>query len=402
MMPPRGLGDVAAAAAVAAAVAAVGGGMESQVDRQRRRLYVGNLPPPVSEGMLMQVFSAALQHLDAGAGASLRGVSLHSSRKFAFLEFVGPADATRALSLDGLQVEGYSLKLRRPKDYVPLPGESADPLPPQPSQLLPGVVSTTVPDGPNKVYIGNLPLTLGEIEVKELLASFGALRAFHLVTDGGNGPSRGFGFCEYLDPSVTNAACEGLNDTLLQGRALVVQRAHVGASNNGGGPPGGGMPGPGGVGGIGQADPFVPSGALENPDTRTILNMGIPSGAIVHALFENASPESPSRVVQLLNLVWREDVQDDDDFEDVKADIIEQCSKFGTLLSWYIPRPPPEDFDRADEPAAVPCVGRVFVQFDSLEASKRALEELSGRKYNGRTVITAYFDEDKYESRSFP
>ena len=41
-----------------------------------------------------------------------------------------------------------------------------------------GVVSTNVTDGPNKVYVGNLPNHLKPDQVKELVEMFGELRAF--------------------------------------------------------------------------------------------------------------------------------------------------------------------------------------------------------------------------------
>jgi len=41
-------------------------------------------------------------------------------------------------------------------------------------------------------------------QVKELLSSFGPLRSFNLVMDTATGLSKGFAFCEYLDPNVTD------------------------------------------------------------------------------------------------------------------------------------------------------------------------------------------------------
>ena len=41
---------------------------------------------------------------------------------------------------------------------------------------MPGVVSTVVPDSPNKLFIGGLPNYLNEEQVKELLTSFGSLK----------------------------------------------------------------------------------------------------------------------------------------------------------------------------------------------------------------------------------
>ena len=36
------------------------------------------------------------------------------------------------------------------------------------------------------------------------MSSFGQLRSFNLVMDTGTGMSKGFAFCEYLDPLVTD------------------------------------------------------------------------------------------------------------------------------------------------------------------------------------------------------
>ena len=40
-----------------------------------------------------------------------------------------------------------------------------------------------IPEGPNKVFVGGLPIGLNEAQVRELLSEFGELRAFHLVMD---------------------------------------------------------------------------------------------------------------------------------------------------------------------------------------------------------------------------
>ena len=59
-----------------------------------------------------------------------------------------------------------------------------------PNFNVPGVVSTVVPDSANKVFLGGLPNYLNEDQVKELLTSFGQLRAFNLVKDSATGLSK--------------------------------------------------------------------------------------------------------------------------------------------------------------------------------------------------------------------
>ena len=75
------------------------------------------------------------------------------------------------------------------------------------------MVSTVVPDSPHKVFLGGLPNYLNEDQVKELLTSFGQLRAFNLVKDSATGLSKGYAFCEYVDVSITDQAIAGKDTT---------------------------------------------------------------------------------------------------------------------------------------------------------------------------------------------
>ena len=103
------------------------------------------------------------------------------------------------MAFDGINFKGQSLKIRRPHDYQPMPGMSE-----QPQATVPGVISTFVADSPFKIFIGGLPNYLNEDQVKELLMSFGQLRAFNLVKDSATGLSKGYAFCEYADTQITD------------------------------------------------------------------------------------------------------------------------------------------------------------------------------------------------------
>ena len=88
------------------------------------------------------------------------------------------------MAFDGIIFINGPLKIRRPKDYG---GEN---VPGSPGIHVPGVVSTNVPDSINKIFVGGLPTYLNEEQVMELLKSFGELKAFNLVRENGNGPSK--------------------------------------------------------------------------------------------------------------------------------------------------------------------------------------------------------------------
>ena len=68
------------------------------------------------------------------------------------------------MAFDGIIFINGPLKSRRPKDYG---GPETMP----PSAYVPGVVSTNVPDSPNKIFVGGLPTYLNEEQVMELLKS---------------------------------------------------------------------------------------------------------------------------------------------------------------------------------------------------------------------------------------
>ena len=87
------------------------------------------------------------------------------------------------MAFDGIIFINGPLKIRRPKDYGGIDMSA-------PSVHVPGVVSTNVPDSINKVFVGGLPTYLNEEQVMELLKSFGDLKAFNLVRENGNGPSK--------------------------------------------------------------------------------------------------------------------------------------------------------------------------------------------------------------------
>ena len=76
--------------------------------------------------------------------------------------------------------------------------------------------------------MGGLPNYLNEDQVKELLTSFGQLRAFNLVKDSATGLSKGYAFCEYVDVSITDQAIAGKDDlTLFEKKRMEILLPHI-------------------------------------------------------------------------------------------------------------------------------------------------------------------------------
>lgn len=74
--------------------------------------------------VLMQLFNQAM--VAAGKGnpdePPIVGVQVNEAKPFAFLETRTPHDAANVLLFDGLTIGSNCLKVRRPKDFKPLPG----------------------------------------------------------------------------------------------------------------------------------------------------------------------------------------------------------------------------------------------------------------------------------------
>lgn len=74
-----------------------------------------------------------------------------------------------------------------------------------------------------RIYVGNLPFTATEDELRELFNSYGTVREVHLVTDRETGRPRGFGFVEMEDGA--DEAIEAIHGSQLGGRTLTVNEA---------------------------------------------------------------------------------------------------------------------------------------------------------------------------------
>ena len=102
-----------------------------------------------------------------------------------------------------------------------------------------------------KIYVGNLPFTATEADVKELFAQHGNVDSVALPTDRETGRPRGFGFVE-MPQADAQRAMQALNGFNMGGRPLRVNEAQDRprtGGGGGGGPRGGGGGRPGGGGG---------------------------------------------------------------------------------------------------------------------------------------------------------
>ena len=101
-----------------------------------------------------------------------------------------------------------------------------------------------------KIYVGNLPFSATEPDVRDLFAQHGTVESVALPTDRETGRPRGFGFVE-MPQADAQRAMAALNGFNMGGRPLRVNEAQDRPRTGGGGPRGGGGGRSGGFGGGG-------------------------------------------------------------------------------------------------------------------------------------------------------
>jgi RNA recognition motif-containing protein len=97
-----------------------------------------------------------------------------------------------------------------------------------------------------KLYVGNLPYSTTEDEVRALFAEVGVVTSVALITDRATGHPKGFGFVEMETEQAAQDAIAKLNGREVQGRALNISEARPLTERPGGGNRGGGHRGGGG------------------------------------------------------------------------------------------------------------------------------------------------------------
>ncbi|CDI75477.1 U2 snRNP auxiliary factor or splicing facotr, putative [Eimeria praecox] len=302
---------------------------------------------------------------------------LQENGRYCFLDLRSHEWVVLCLKLDGITFNNNSLKVMRPKEYVQPPGGDPaktvhipelerNPKPPE------NEVRATAPprSADCKLYIQNLPQEMGEDQVRDLLEQFGKLRVLNLIKNRQTGQHRGYGFFEYEDPDVTDQAIESLNGFVCGATVLSVQRSN-----------------------------FMPDILPTKQHTTEVTSL--PSSTSYAVLSDpvvaiqvragRTIGEKPSRIVQLLNTIYPEDVMTDSSHDAAVKDIRSEAEKYGPLEEVIIPRP-------NEDLSYKPGVGKVFLVYGDVTSARRAQLMLNGRRFDQtRVVCAAFFPEQRFK-----
>lgn len=84
-----------------------------------------------------------------------------------------------------------------------------------------------------KIYVGNLPFSVTEQDVRTLFETYGSVSEVKMIMDRETGRPRGFGFVRMDDPGASNAIAQ-LDRTDYEGRTINVSVAREKQRDGGG------------------------------------------------------------------------------------------------------------------------------------------------------------------------
>lgn len=108
------------------------------------------------------------------------------------------------INMDNTDWRGFRIRIQKPRrffnDYNDTQGNNAKKRATKKNQNF-------LSDSDNKLFMGGIPVTAKEKEIKDIVESFGQLKTFNLVKDPNNEElNRGFCFFEYVDEKDTEKA----------------------------------------------------------------------------------------------------------------------------------------------------------------------------------------------------
>lgn len=350
-------------------------------DKINRELFVGNTPPGTSEMLLLQFLNGALRRVKLCEIHETPILNCRVNSKFAFIELVNSDTANRALNLNGIPFLGAVLKVSRPSKYSGpmVTSRSWQELTGQ--QLPTGVALDAEQEKVNReLFIGNTTPEMTEQMLKDFLGN--ALEQVGLSVLPGNPISAcrvsgKFAFIELRSPQ------EAANALNLNNIPFLGTQLRVGRPSKWNGP----------TSPHGNWEDILAkymSGELQLPNkdgggnTQNQQNNGAQQPH-----FPPRITNPPSRVVELKNMLTKEDLENDEEYNDILEDTTEECSQFGQLVNVVIPK--------GNEVGAT----KIFLEYTSESDAAKAIGGLEGRTFDGRKVEADYFDETKFTKKDY-
>lgn len=336
-------GDTTTAIAGAAGNVFVGGtAFGAAYAKHSKRLYVGNLPVGVTERELEDFFNMMLisdsfsdQEAQQPAVAS---VVIGADRLYAFVDFSTTEMTNLALNMNGMQLNGCALKIKRPRD----PNDTQQ--------------TTLEEEGKSDQYIlWNIPEYLEDAHVKLLLQLIGDLKVFIFLRHRNTKQSARVVVFQFDESIFNEIAVEVLSQIRLEEHDLRV---------------------------------------MKMADCRPITKVWNVLSSF--GLIPDIVSVPSSRVVMLANLIPSDTLskQPLEHFNAVERLVRQEAERHGPIQAIVVPKP-----GEPGEP--VPGLGFCYVQFADEETAERACEAMAGRRFDNEVVLAGLYPEERFSCLSF-
>ncbi|KAI4323372.1 hypothetical protein L6164_022985 [Bauhinia variegata] len=177
-----------------------------------RRLYIGNIPRNVNNSELAKIVE---EHGAVEKAEVMYDKYSGRSRRFAFVTMKTVEEANAAIEkLNGSEIGGRQIKV----NITEKPLSSVD------LSFLQAEESEFV-DSPHKVYVGNLAKTVTSDTLKTFFSEKGKVLSAKVSRVPGTSKSSGFGFVSFSSDEDVEAAISSLNNALLEGQKIRVNKA---------------------------------------------------------------------------------------------------------------------------------------------------------------------------------
>ncbi|CAH8869223.1 unnamed protein product [Trichobilharzia szidati] len=296
------------------------------------------------------------------------------SKGIAYVEFREVESAQLALGLTGTRLLGVPIQIQQ--SHAEKNRVNATPSLPRPTQQN---------RGPMKLYIGSLHYNITEEMLKGIFEPFGKIEDIKLIKDPTTNRSQGYGFVTYVNSDDARKALDQLNGFELAGRPMKVNH-------------------------VTERSEYACLSALDNDEAdRAGVDLGttgrlalmaklaegtgleIPKAALAqlhigqnNPILGSAGSVSSSSAIAppvctqcfMLSNMFDPHVATHMVFEEIRDDVIEECTKLGGCLHIFVDR--------------TSAQGNVYVKCPSIAVATQCVNMLHGRYFSGRLITAAY------------
>lgn len=339
----------------------------SPEERDSRTVFCMQLSQRIRARELEEFFSSV------GKVRDVRLIMCNKTKRFkgiAYIEFRDPQSVALALGLSGQKLLGIPIVVQHTQAEK---NRLANPPPPPP------VKNYT---GPMRLYVGSLHFNITEDMLRGIFEPFGEIDNIQLIMDTETGRSKGYGFITYHNADDAKKALEQLNGFELAGRPMkvgnVTERLDIEKSHNNL-----------------DIDEMDRSGIDLGATGRLQLmfklaeNAGLPipkaAADALLATAPQAAPTIPQQPVSapiatqcfmLANMFDPATETNPSWAEEIRDDVIEECTKHGGVLHVYVDTAAP--------------TGNVYVKCPSIATAVLSVNSLHGRWFAGRVISAGY------------